>query len=388
MTGDTPVATPARRRARSGWSVAVALLLGAVLLVAGGVSYFLADDRYVRESATDLPGSRLQLLEGQGATENSSLLIRALSPRGVALAIIPGLALTADDFSVLEWRIDGLNPETQVRFIWAIETDPQTVRGAVLDVASDRLALADLPGWEGRVIGVGLEIRGRLNEPLTVRSLNLPRPRPTALGLLDLWGREWIDFDDWWGTSINFVAYGAPQTLLSPLPAAALWIALAGVLLGLIVRKGLGWRQLSLLVLIPWLLLDLRWQGQLGYTLDKARERYAGLDTTERARVADDGEFYGLMQAVRAALPTAPTRLLLVTTGADEDAHYLSLRGRYHLLPHKVLRLEGGRGLQRRLAALAPGDYLLVIGDPASLDLHKSLAPVLDRPPLRLYRLP
>jgi len=260
-------------------------------------------------------------------------------------------------FRRLSWRVEGLEPGSELQLIWVTLAEPRTLRERRLpSVSEGTIDLATEPHWQGRIAAIGLTVRGAFSSPVTVRQLEL-RPAPLTVGELGRWAvDEWCVFEDWSQRSINY-ASGAPlDALFPPVLIVALWIGLSATLyagFNLPRRRPGALLPYAALFLLGWLLLDLRWQWELRERLERTVERFAGKDMTER-RLADlDGEFYRFLLEVRRRLPEKPARLFIVS---QDPAGFLAGRARYHLLPH-----NGYMGFSQPPEAARANDYVLIL---------------------------
>jgi len=345
------------------WRIAapVALLLSGLILLVGFWLYYLTGDRYLRQTTLTWSSDTLKLVVGQGETTAEGVRITALSGGGALLRGVLLQPLRAEEYARLRWTVAGRGESVQLHWVWATEQAPQVLQRLALPASTENeLTLTDAAGWRGAITGIGLQVSGQLQTPLTVHALALQPAVPGLAGLLAQVGREWLEFNGWRGSSINVTPGGRRDSLWPPLFAVAAWVGLALLIAILLTRA--RWRVAIVLFLFGWLLLDLRWQGELWYNLNKAHARYAGLSADEKRRAADDGELYNLIARIKQALPAEPVRLLLLTGGTDPADRYVSLRARYHLLPHNVLPVRGLNGLQLYLDGLNSGDYLLALG--------------------------
>jgi hypothetical protein len=341
------------------------LLISACLLVLALLTYYSAGDHFARKTKKIWQGNLFAVVQGQGFTTNRALLIGPTANEDNALATLPVEPLSARDYDELRWHIEMPDLPVQVRFVWVTDGTPQFQRWAELPPSRrGRLPLSRVPGWEGTIVGIGLEVEGSLLKPLTLHTLELRSVVPNAPEVLERVWREWSNFDRWRGVSINTLSNGAGAGLFPPVLAVAAWIGLAALLwitLIPLTRRRL-WSLVPLL-LVGWVLLDIKWQGELWYNWAFAHQQYSGKSVAERQRTAVDGDLYDAMAWIKQALPSQPARLLLIDSGENDGNLYWQLRARYHLLPHNILLQHGLNGLQKRLKTFQSDDYLLTLGE-------------------------
>ena len=198
---------------------------------------------------------------------------------------------------------------------------------------------------------------------LLLLSADLLWQRPVDTGIADWLQQRWhtaTAFEGIQPYTINQLRGGAGATALPVGLIAALWVGIAALL-------WLGWRglrrqpltlaPLGLLVLVAWLVLDVRWQWDLWQQLHLTHQQFAG-QTTEQKRLREQPEF--------AAITYQLAQTVLERTADDPDQRYFIVssnrywryRVAYFLYPRNVaVALVGSE-------ALRPGDYLVVFDEP------------------------
>jgi hypothetical protein len=310
-------------------------------------------------STISIPARDLAVSNGRGVMRGDELFVVAPDTDGVA-TIVARTDFRALDYPAIAWIVIDLPDDADVRVIWRSDYAPQRLQGVPVRVESGRLRpllLADDPNWLGKVTGLGLAIRAPLAQPVRIRGV-LVKP----MGVLDLavdrW-REWTAAEGWTGISINSVTGGADVQDL-PLPIllfAALVVAGAVVLLLARLRPGLVARPvlaIGVLALAAWFALDLRWTVNLARQAAATGEQYAGKDWRAKHLAADDGDLFEFIEKVRAAMPTEPQRVFVLS-----DAHYFRGRAAFHLFPHNVW-WDPWKNTVPPADQLKPGDWIVV----------------------------
>jgi hypothetical protein len=220
------------------------------------------------------------------------------------------------------------------------------------------LDLSAEPDWRDRIVAIGLVVSGPLPQPVVVRRLELRSAVPSTGELLRWAVDEWTAFEDWSQRSINYTS-GAPlDALFPPVLVVALWVGFSSVLYALLDRprrRTGGLAPYAALFLLGWLVLDLRWQWDLGQRLEQTARGFAGQDETGRRLAALDGDLYRFLLEVRRRLPEEPARIFIVS---NDPTGFWAGRARYHLLPH-----NGYAGLSRipQPGEARAGDYVLIL---------------------------
>lgn len=345
-------AEPALRLLFSG--LVAMLLLSVGLCIDGAIVSSVAD--------RTLSGDQLQLKRGDGEVTANGLLVRAPTARDRLVILTPPLRVPASNAGLLSWSVVGLRPEQEMKLLWTSSMAPGRALVYTPSAAERERAAADLsqqPGWSGRIGQVGLLLQGPLAEPVLVASLSLAPAQGGCSSALQAFAGAWDHREAWSQRSINFSLSKEPRVLgLSPVMIVALWVGVAALINWLLCR-GCGKRarliSTAVLLLVGWLALDLRWQGQLWERLSDTHQRYSGLDLQSRKQAAPDAKLFELVEQLRAELPAEPSRILIIS---DDPGGYLAGRTRYHLLPH---RAYAGLAELPTESQVAPGDYLFVL---------------------------
>ncbi len=334
---------------------------GALLTVLALLLFYLSGGLAQVAPPVALTGASLQLTSGQGAQTPAGLEIRQPGPQELTVVRGSLRRVQATLYRRLSWRVSGLEPGHEIWLVWATLDDPRTTRERALRPDSAEGGVLDLgtePGWRGRIIAIGLVVRGPLAQPLVVHGLELQSMPLTTGQLLRQMVEDWTAFEDWSQRSINYTS-GAPlNALFPPVLMAALWVGFSAALHAMFrpPRRPPGeLMPYAALFLLGWLALDLRWQWDLGQRLERTAESFAGKDETARRLAALDGELYRFLLEVRQRLPEQPARVFIVST---DPGGFLAGRARYHLLPHNSY---AGLGRLPHPGEARPGDYVLIL---------------------------
>jgi hypothetical protein len=311
--------------------LALAALGGALLTVLVTIVFYRAGGLTDVAPTVVLTGNDLQLASGRGARTADGLEIR--QPGSQQISSVQGSArmVRADLYRHLSWRVDGLETGRELRLIWTTLAEPRAVRELVLPPAGPGGGVLDLssePLWQGRIAVVGLVLRGPLERPVLVRRLEL---RPPVLGVAELAHLafdEWTVFEDWSQRSINYAA-GAPlDALFPPVLMVALWVGFGAALYAVIDpprRVGGRWWPYAILILLGWLVLDLRWQWDLSRRLERTEAHFAGKEGDERRLAAADGDLYRFLLEVQRRLPEQPARLFVVSAEPGDATSFVKV---------------------------------------------------------------
>jgi hypothetical protein len=361
-------------RLRPVGGVVLAMLGGAVLTALVLLLFYRVGGLTAVAPPVVLAGADLKLVSGHGEPTAAGLEIRQPGPQGlVAVQGVVERLVRARLYPRLSWQVEGLERDSELYLTWVTHAEPRTVRERSLPAQNEgAVDLGGEPRWQGRIAAIGLTVRGPLSRPLVVQRLEL---RPAALGPVELlrWAvGEWTESEDWSQRSINYTA-GAPlDALFPPVLVVALWLGFSAALHAAVSppRRVAGtWMPYTVLFLIGWLVLDLRWQWDLGRRLEQTVERFAGKDETGRRLAAPDGDLYRFLLEIRQRLPDKPARLFIVSADPGGGTAYQASRARYHLLPHNSyigLPQPPEPGVARG------GDYVLILSPLAGVRYHRA----------------
>lgn len=350
----------------------LALTLGGVLLLTGFVFLPRPAETQLEHHGPGknqerriLAGRDLQVRIGRASTQGDSLGITGLD--GDRALVSRSLSLPAADFPLLEYTIDGKHPGLSLYIIWRNSASPEKLFSHSLDFSTDPSASVDLsnsPGWQGKIIEIGIDLYGDLRgQAVVLHQLTLRGFTPISR-LQALWS-EWTAFSPWDQGSINHLPGSRTAALPSPTVVALAWVVLSLVLLFAINRLT---RQRHMpasyiaLVLIPWLLLDGLWQYRLSRQLDESRFLFAGKSQHEKHLSDIDSEIYSYARQLKEYLPApGSTRIFILH---DSDGHeYSRLKTQYYLLPHNVFNF----GRTPPALGVRGDDFILALGDNPAL---------------------
>ena len=327
---------------------AIIALGGVYVVVAGGVS----DTNEDVEAMVFAPAAFTPIV-GEWNVEDNRLSLMALTD-GFGAASVQGTRIDAGTHYLLHFEVTG-ELRRPVLF-WRTRDNPQEVVQLDLwDNQSDYIDLRGREGWSGEVTELGILYRAMGDEQITVSGVSLgPETVATRLsGLID----GWFQPEPWTQRSVNFRTGGAAvQAVFLPTLLSG-WFVLTVLIGAVLLRKDRGAlvRIAALVLLLGWLLLDLRWtSGRLA----QADDRVAALSSTmqEKLDAAEDGELAAFARRMREEyFDNAPGRILILNDGTMPD--YYEFKLKYHLLP---LASGQGRGRLRR-AAPQHIDYILVM---------------------------
>jgi hypothetical protein len=264
------------------------------------------------------------------------------------------LPFRAADYGRVIVDAEPLPRHVEVALIWVRRDEPGHPYEQALALDHDRLVPTTLdtnPDWRGDIGFIAIGVKGVMTRPWTLKALSL-EPMGTSGVAADI-ARGWTTFEGWDGRSINviFGGRGEQRVWLPPLVFAASAVS-ALVVWGLARRRGsrAGVWDLALPFLLGWLVLDVRWQGNLVEQTGVTRAEFGGRTWEEKHLAMEDGEMFRFIQAAVAKLPAAPVRIF-----ATSDFEYFRRRAGYHLYPHNVLAY-----VWTDPSLLKPGDHVLL----------------------------
>ncbi len=328
-----------------------------VLLLVGYLAVAVPGPWFPSTSPLSWGPRDVMVTRGTASIEGNALVAAAGEPGGTVLISI-NTDIRSTDYRAIAWRLGGIPEQADVRMYWRSDYAPAKMQSVQIATANGGVLPVDVsrnPNWVGRIIGIAIAVRSPAPQPFRFASVTA-KPMGAPELLRDRW-REWLTFEAWTGSSMNFVAGGAAEQSL-PLPfvlaAAALLAVLASfALLRLVGRSGAFPLAVGAIFLVAWIVADLRWEWNLVRQALATRDQYAGKDWQGKHLAAEDGLLFAFIQKAAAKLPPAPARVFVVA-----EAHYFRDRAAYHLYPHNV-HFDPYRDVLPPTTSMRAGDYLL-----------------------------
>jgi hypothetical protein len=318
-----------------------------------------------------IPGKSLHAVIGGAQPRGERLEVSAYQRRGSeyhALAVWRG-SFQAEDHPLLTYQVETGFPGPMLELIWWTASDPQTPHSIKLnrtDSGEPWMDMARNPEWRGTVIEVGVHVIAAAPDQQSTITRLAFEPYSWRGVFASHWS-SWTAFRGWSPNSINY-QYGTPdRNGLSPVLAAAAWSVLAAMLLLVAgaFSGGILPGALIVVVLLPWLWLDLQWQKELLTQLSQTRDQFAGKTAHEKHLADIDSDIYYYITRLKTTvLPKEPSRIVILQ---DSTGHnFERLKAQYYLLPNSVFNL----GAAPRTVGLANLNYILVLGEVPGLEFR------------------
>ena len=353
---------------RPWWTLSVGLFAAGVLSILAWI--VLANSgaqRFGTVAPQTLNGAAFALTRGSGHPAGSSFILESAQDGLVSLSaeVQP---FAAEKYPRVEWDLSSVDPPSELAFAWRTRENPRRTYSKPLFWLGGRirpLQLDQNDGWRGTITGVALVARGAMTAPLEVRALRLTST--TAGATLAETFEQWADRFPLKVSAVAF-PFDAERGHFMPI-AKAMAIACGLAIIVYIgfarVRKRqVDWRVPWAIFAIGWILLDLRWQIDLGREVRDAAQRYWGRPSEEKPLAADDAPLAALAQELRHALPPPPVRIYVLS-----DNNVIATRITHRLFPYNVSRNALPRDEQVEHVRIGPpnrervrsGDYLALI---------------------------
>lgn len=340
------------------WAVSC-WLAALVLTFIGFLMAFHTGPWQSRVEPRTIPGAKLAVVQGTVRVDGEAIWLERTGQDGtLVVSATLEQPLAAADFRYARVRLAGAFPREGISFIWRTDRGEAKVPRLPLVSSGGRvlpLTLGEIDGWNGRIVGVGLAMRGELAAPLLVDGIEfVPTSwRATAARMLG----DWAEFEPWDGGSIHFMAGGNPS-LRHPLPLflGISFLAAIGLYLLVIVLGHARFEPQAVLAiaLLGWAVIDARWQLNLLKQLDITRWQYAGKSWEDKRLAAEDGRLFAFMREAKEKIGPAPAHVFVF---ADDE--FDRVRGAYHLYPRNVT-VQPKRQALLPAATFKAGDVLVV----------------------------
>lgn len=357
---------------------AVAALLASALLLLGGYAAWHSADSEAIVDEKLINGAQLSAVMGTAKVDGDSLVITNAQQVGGQRRVMVSFqgSLMAADFDSLEYYFRGHHSGLRANLLWSTAATPGQVNKVALHSSpgkSSIVSLANQADWTGEITEFALFFVGEpRSEPLVIDRLAL-LPGGGLQALAGVWS-EWSAYRGWKPESINLLHGTIDPIAPSPAIAMAAWGGLSILLL--FAWGQIGRRQYLLsyggAILIPWIALDLLWQGQLSTQLDETRYQFSGKSMHEKHLVDIDAGIYSYAKRLKEqVLPASPARIFILHNSIDHN--FERLKTQYYLLPHNIYNF-GSSWRSKHLGSLRPGDYVLVIGEVPGLPLDAGIS--------------
>jgi hypothetical protein len=367
LTAAPIAAVPEHRQdpwaAAAGWLIATYAI---VVLVAASLH---AGGNWVRTPPTiAVPPSLIELARGKGQRTADGIVVEATDPGGLAVLLSRTTSFAADAYPRVAWDIRTADPGEAARaltlsLVWATREQPGRTFSAPIPWPDEGPAVAKVrghEGWRGTIAGVALAVRGTLPHPLLVKAVTVPGVSvPAEIGAIF---RQWATFYPLRGISFT-LPFDEERSQTLSLPAATA-LALGGAALGYALaarrrQRRPDARVLWALAVAGWMILDLRWQANLGWQLAQTARQYAGATIEQKYQASGEHDLYALVRSVNEVLPPAPMRVHLLT-----DDFALRMRASWFFYPRNVYHdLAPGKARMPTPEQLRAGDHVVSLLD-------------------------
>jgi len=358
-------------------------------------------------------------------TSSAEWIFYPIEPAGEAIWAQLPFILNATNYHIITAHIEGRTTQTQAIILWRTQARPNVINKYPLPwpaSSASTFNLNTVRQWTGNILNFGIAIGGQASTPVRVHSVTIQSL--SALGQLQLLWTAATSFEGFRAYSINFIYGGLTlYTTISGTLIIATWISLASLLslISQLIRRftrknvptsfrrklmsfrrklmsfrrkltsfrrkpesklDTGFRRcdevisgnrlitnklhlatFATILLIGWLILDMRWQLELMRQRELTIREYAGLTPEARRLNGKDGTLFRLITAAKNLMPKTPQRILLIPNTEDINNAKLS-RASFYLRPHNVYTADMTPLCQSKLQ---PGDYIFSIGTPAKL---------------------
>jgi hypothetical protein len=309
-------------------------ILSALLLVGAYLALNLPGRWFGGAAPQGYPGAAMGLAAGTGEVVEGKLVITSPDAKNAVVVVLNTAQIPTTKYGVIALDVEGIPDDADVTLFWRNDLTPTRTFMRTMMVAGGRVQDAMLAGdsnWLGRVQTVGLIFRGPLAQPLTLTSLAF-QPATAATLLAARW-RDWAEQEVWTGISLSRIV-GGRAGMDVPL---SLFAGLGAVLASGGYWAWCRWRRrrasaltVAAILMSGWLVLDMRWQWNLGLNALASLDHFAGKDLSSKRLAGIDAELEKVAIDVRPLL--AQDARVFVFASAPVVAGRLA----YLLLPAKI----------------------------------------------------
>ncbi len=240
-------------------------------------------------------------------------------------------------------------------FFWRSADSGQLHTTPLEENILDHLDLGRHQQWRGRISEFGFMFQG--NDDQVWHLLDVAfYPDNQAQSLTSILS-DWLELEVWSQHSVNYINGGAANSRWSLGILVASWVALSLLLYWLLARmagQSLDGKRVAAILLMGWMLLDVRWLYNLLQQAQVTREVYAGKTLDEQYRAGMDADYYAYFQRLMTrVLPEDPQFLYVL----DNNTDYYRAKLPWLLAPHNVFN----RDQYPRPEYAAKSGYVLVL---------------------------
>ena len=368
MTAAPIAAAPEHRQ--NPWAAAAGCLIAAYAIVVLAAASLRAGGNWNGTPPTiTVPASRMELARGTGQRTADAIVIGAVDQRGLAVLSARGISFAADKYPRVEWDLQTDDPGAAAQaltlsLVWTTREQPGRTFSALMPWPTSGPAVVearDHEGWRGTITGLALAVRGTLPQPVAVTAVTAPGVSlPAEIGAIF---RQWTTFFAFGGATINQPFDEERTHAPSLLAATAFALGAAAMAYALAARsrkRRPDARVLWTLLVAGWLILDLRWQANLGWQLAHTAGQFAGRTIEEKYQASAHHELYALVRRALDALPPPPVRVHFLSDNA-----VLRVRGSWYFYPHNVYHdpAKEERPRMPKPDELRSGDHIVALLD-------------------------
>jgi len=336
------------------------LLASALILL--GLYYYIekpAPGYAPSDTKLEIPVEELRAVIGSAEFRSDGLrMIMAQRERSHVSFIATATNIPAASFPLLRYRIAGHTHGMRLTINWRTAHAPNAMNQVIERWTPGETRVVNLgknPYWTGTITALGLKLEAsEENNSAVLEEIEL-LPRSFAAAMENTW-RAWQEFRPWDVRSLGFLLGTADINAPSPIIAAAAWAVLALILVLIWgVLAGIHYPVSHALVLIiPWLAVDLHWQHNLGLQIETSKRMYQGKTTAEKHAVSPDAHLLRYTDHLKeTVLPEPPARIFILDHAQTRS--YAKIKTHYFLLPHLVYSY----GKVPPKESVYPGDYIL-----------------------------
>jgi hypothetical protein len=346
-------------------SALLSLIAAAGLLLAGYILYLAAGvaEGTNTEHEKVLQGREFRAAIGAARAQGDDLVVTGYRPNRNEhhAMLVTDARFRADNYPLLTYRYSGEGPGPMLKLVWRSAADPGSLLIAEINRSTSGAGTLNLgrhPAWRGGVIELGIYAVTLVeDEDFALQEVRL-RPY-TWQGVIAAHWSDWRAYRGWTVKTINFIRGTPDSEALSPVPVAAAWVGVSLLIL-LVLGRLTGTvhpAAVIAVVLVPWLALDLLWQGELNSQRDETQRQFGGKNAHEQHLADIDSHIYGYVHRLKTrVLPADPARILLLHNSKKHN--FNRLKSQYYLLPHNVFNY-GDLPPKEPLGTL---DYILMLG--------------------------